>query len=61
MAVHNPRRWFHALCSGAISGERANCSQILLMWLQYPPAYWPMMLYGALVSGMIFYGQLARR
>jgi hypothetical protein len=53
---------FHALCSGAISGEWANCSQIFLMWLQYPSAYWPMMLYGALVTGVIFYGvQLARR
>jgi hypothetical protein len=53
---------FRAICSGAISGEWANCSQIFLMWLQYPSAYWPMMLYGALVTGVTYYGvQLARR
>jgi hypothetical protein len=53
---------FHALCRGSISGEWANCTRVLGMWLQYPSVYWPMMLYGALAPGLIFYGvQIARR
>jgi hypothetical protein len=52
---------FHALCKASFSGEWANCAHVLLLWLQYPAAYWPMMIYGALVPGLAYYGfQLAR-
>jgi hypothetical protein len=52
---------FYALCRSSISGEWSNCARVLLLWLPYPEAYWPMMVYGALVPGLIFYGlQLAR-
>lgn len=53
---------FHSLCSSSLSGEWANCSRVLIMWLQYPSAYWPMVSCGALIPGLIYYGfQLARR
>ena len=52
---------WHALCRSSFSGEWANCARVLTLYLQYPSAYWPMMLYGALIPGVTFYAfQLAR-
>ena len=52
---------FHALCSHSVSGEWANCTHVFGLWLGYPSVYWPMMLYGALIPGVVFYAiQLAR-
>ena len=52
---------FHSLCRGSISGDWANCTYALSLWLGYPSVYWPMMVYGALIPGVVFYAvQLAR-
>jgi hypothetical protein len=45
---------FYRICH--VPAGFANCSEMLGLWLQHPSQYWVLMLLGAVVPGLIFYG-----
>jgi hypothetical protein len=53
---------YRRLCQSTISGERADCAQMLSLWLTHPSQYWQMAALCAVIPAVAFYGfQLMRR
>jgi hypothetical protein len=45
---------FRQLCRATISGDFANCGQVLSLWLGHPSQYWLLATLCAAIFGMAF-------
>jgi hypothetical protein len=46
---------FYQLCHTSLSGQWANCTRVFFEWLPNVGLYWPLPMFGALITGLTFY------